>query len=349
MKWIVLLSTLTLYAHTLTATHNRAGYIRFEQLDALTVRAEIVTLTDRHAGPADRDSVTISWGDGHMQRIPRANMEGPATGDGLQRNIYIGEHTFAQKGAYTISLTDPTRAADILNINPPTSEETVFHIQTTVVLLDPTIEGLNRSPDLLHRPIDLALTDQAFTYQPNTFDADGDSITIELIVPLQGFNEPVPNYQLPHEVAANIGSTFTLQENIGLLTWDAPALEGSYGIALLITSYRQGKMIDATVLDMQIQVLQEDPTDLTGPQLSVADVTLYPNPTQENWIRVETTIPEPNWPYVIYNSSGSKIQTGKLTSSSSLVQLSDVPAGIYYLSVRQDNRVHCRTFQLLKR
>ena len=64
------------------ATHNRAGEISIEQVgdctQSLTVRATIVTYSKASSFMADRDTLTICWGDGTCQRIDRQN--GPIIG-----------------------------------------------------------------------------------------------------------------------------------------------------------------------------------------------------------------------------------------------------------------------------
>lgn len=118
------LFTLLLLAQSLQllfATHNRSGYIRYEQTGALTVRAEIVTYTAIEVGPADRNALDICWGDGQTSRIPRTTENGVQLENGFRRHTYVGEHTYAEKGEYILCLTDPNRNAGILNVNPPQS------------------------------------------------------------------------------------------------------------------------------------------------------------------------------------------------------------------------------------
>ncbi|MFK7982411.1 MAG: hypothetical protein AB8G86_20685, partial [Saprospiraceae bacterium] len=65
----------------LAATHNRAGEISVEQIDALTIKAMITTYTKASSIQADRDSLTLCWGDGNCELLVRIN--GPIGNSGI--------------------------------------------------------------------------------------------------------------------------------------------------------------------------------------------------------------------------------------------------------------------------
>ena len=77
----------------LYATHNRAGEITIEQIgdcNDLTVRATITTYTRESSFNADRDSLTIQWGDGTFEVIGRGNgpgNNGESLGNDIKKNI----------------------------------------------------------------------------------------------------------------------------------------------------------------------------------------------------------------------------------------------------------------------
>ena len=84
------------------ATHNRAGEISVKQVGdcttSLTVEATIVTYTKASSRPADRDTLTICWGDGHCERIPRFNGPGsPPQGETLENDT---KKTYLCRSAY---------------------------------------------------------------------------------------------------------------------------------------------------------------------------------------------------------------------------------------------------------
>ncbi|HMQ49274.1 MAG TPA: gliding motility-associated C-terminal domain-containing protein [Saprospiraceae bacterium] len=244
------------------ATHNRAGEITVEQLDCegLTVRATVTTYTKASSIPADRDTLTICWGDGHCERVARSNGFGnPPQGEFLEndtkKNIYIAEHTYPTRGTYTISMTDPNRNGGIKNVNPPNSDQIRFHIQTTYTLANPQFNGCNSTPVLLQPPVDVGCVGQVFTHNPNARDPDKDSLSYHLVVPLQDVGMTVPNYTWPYLCPPNPTlNNLTIDEVTGDIVWDAPQIPGEYNIAMIIVSYRQGQAIDTVLRDMQILI-----------------------------------------------------------------------------------------------
>ena len=73
------------------ATHNRAGDISISQVgdcvESLTIQATIITYTKASSIPADRDTLTICWGDGNCERIARVNGFGsPPQGELLEND-----------------------------------------------------------------------------------------------------------------------------------------------------------------------------------------------------------------------------------------------------------------------
>jgi hypothetical protein len=132
------------------ATHNRAGEILIRQTGALTIEATVVTYTKTSSTSADRDSVTIEWGDGKKTTVARSN--GPknknnvGNGEELQndikKNIYKAEHTYSGfRPFFVITMTDPNRNAGILNVNPPYSDNVQFSLATTFTFLSAQFQG----------------------------------------------------------------------------------------------------------------------------------------------------------------------------------------------------------------
>ena len=249
----------------LKATHNRAGEISIQQVgdctQSLTVKATIVTYTKASSRPADRDSLTICWGDGTCETVIRANGPGfPPNGELLEndtkKNIYCAFHTYSARGTYLVSMTDPNRNGGILNVNPPNSEQIKFHIQTTYTFLNPQFQGCNDTPELLQPPIDIGCVGRVFTHNPNAFDGDGDSLAYKEIVPLSDLGVEVINYSFPDQINAGAENDISINEITGDIRWDAPQRAGEYNYAIIIVEYREGIPIDTIIRDMQILVLE---------------------------------------------------------------------------------------------
>ena len=238
------------------ATHNRAGEITYVQTGDLTVIATVTTYTKASSEQADRDTLTIEWGDGTMSRIPRINGSGQGVflpGD-LRYNIYQGEHTYPGRSTYTMSVRDPNRIGNILNINGSNSISVQFFLETTFTFLNPQFQGYNSSAILFQRPIDEACVGQRFVHNPNAYDPNNDSLSFQLIVPLEDEGSPVPRFVLPSSVLPGVNNNISFDTQTGEFIWDAPQLAGEYNIAFRINEHRNGILINSIVRDMQITV-----------------------------------------------------------------------------------------------
>ena len=241
------------------ATHNRAGQISYEQIGELTIRATVTTYTKESSVSADRDSIRICWGDeankpDDCQWVIRSNGKGESLTNDTKINFYIAEHTYPGRGHYTISMTDPNRNGQIINVNPPHSENVQFHLETTVTFLNSQFQGVNNSPILLQPPVDIGCVGQVFIHNPNAYDPDGDSLSYHLIVPLQDIGIPVPNYSFPQQLNPGANNFHDLNEITGDFVWTAPQKAGEYNIAMIIVEYRNGVPLDTMIRDMQILI-----------------------------------------------------------------------------------------------
>ncbi len=243
---------------SLFATHNRAGEIHIEQIGPLTIRATIITWTKASSVNADRDTLTINWGDGESQQVVRFNGPGiPPQGEvkpnDLKYNLYIAEHTYVGPATFRISMTDPNRIAGIINVNPPSSDNIPFHIETIYTFFNPQFGGENTTPYLLQPPIDNACVGKPFKHNPNAYDPDDDSLSYQLIVPLQAVGTAVPNYSFPNQISP-ANNFLDLDPVTGDILWQTPQVPGEYNLAFIIVSWRNGRAIDTTIRDMQIFV-----------------------------------------------------------------------------------------------
>ncbi len=247
------------------ATHNRAGEITYKQLDELTFEVTITTYTKTSSAQADRDSLNLCWGDGFCEWVPRNNgpiIGGNHTGEPLpndiKRNTYVSTHTYPGRYTYIVSMTDPNRNGDILNVNFPNSIQIPFHLSTKIVILNTQFQGTNDSPILLEPPIDNGNVGQPFIHNPNAFDVEGDSLNFEFIVPRKDTFTDVDDYKWPDEIIPGPMNQIFLDERTGQFSWLNPQKKGEYNIAFLITEYRSGIPISCIIRDMQITILEED-------------------------------------------------------------------------------------------
>ncbi len=250
------------------ATHNRAGEITYSQIGPLTIRATVTTYTKTTSQGADRDTIILSWGDGQMDAIPRANGNGdPIQGEDIKVNFYVMEHTYPSTTTYTLSFQDPNRVANIQNVNFPNSVDIPFYIETTFTLTSSQFQGPNNSVILLQPPIDFGCVGKRFIHNPNAFDPDGDSISYELTIPLQEEGVEVSRYIFPDNLPGSFGE-LSINPISGDLIWDSPHAPGEYNVAILIKEFRDGVLLNSVVRDMQILVLncEDNPPIVEAPR-----------------------------------------------------------------------------------
>ncbi|MCB0519713.1 MAG: T9SS type A sorting domain-containing protein [Lewinellaceae bacterium] len=238
-----------------------SGEILVKKTGDKTVEATIVTYTKESSIAADRDSLTICWGDGSCDVIPRINGSGEPLGFDIKRNIYISTHAYLENNSYLISMTDPNRNGGILNINAPFSENVEFHIQTFIKLSDQPLS----TPVLLELPVDIAIAGQPYIHVPNAYDENGDSISYQLVTPMDDIDSPVPNYLQVTEIGPGIMNNISIDAETGEIIWDAPQIAGLYVIAISIKSWRNGVLVEEVIRDMQISVTDglDSPPDIS--------------------------------------------------------------------------------------
>lgn len=234
------------------ATHERAGEILYRHLGDLTYEVTIITYT-YSPSPADRPELTILWGDETSSVVSRVNPPTPITNI-IQRNVYIGEHTYVGGGIFLLSVEDPNRNYGIANI--PNSVNIPFFIQTELVI-NPFL-GANNSVVLLNPPLDYGCVDRLYIHNPGAYDPDGDSISYKLTVCRGAGGFPIPGYVFPNEVDPNNTGEFGINAVTGDLIWDSPTLQGEYNVAFLIEEWRFGQRIGYVTRDLQIQVVACD-------------------------------------------------------------------------------------------
>ncbi len=259
----------TLARVELFATHNRAGELTYEFTHPNTLKVTITTYTKISSYQADRDSLPIHWGDGSPDEyLYRTNgptdNQGYPGGDALpggvdiKKNIYIGVHTYPGSPAppnnfYVISMTDPNRNSDIVNI--ANSVGTPFYIEDTIFY--PTNVqniGYNHSPIMLNPPIDFANVGDTFLHNPAAYDPDGDSLDFQQIIPKQGLGADVNGYYSPADPFFGGPSTETLDHHTGQYMWAVPQSQGIYNVAFIVREYRRGYLLGTLIRDMQIIV-----------------------------------------------------------------------------------------------
>ncbi|MBM3437228.1 MAG: hypothetical protein FJY07_13560, partial [Bacteroidetes bacterium] len=232
-------------------THERAGEIVYRHIEGLTYEISILTYT-YSPSPADRPQLTILWGDETSSVIARVSVT-PIT-NVIQRNVYIGEHTYVAPGVFKLSVEDPNRNYGIVNI--PNSVNIPFYIETELVI-NPFL-GPNNSVVLLNPPLDYACIDRLYIHNPAAYDPDGDSISFKLTICRGAGGQNIPGYSYPNQVGPNNPGIFEINAVTGDLVWEVPKVQGEYNAAFLIEEWRFGQKIGYVTRDLQIEVVACD-------------------------------------------------------------------------------------------
>jgi gliding motility-associated-like protein len=236
------------------ATHQRAAELTYRHLSGLTYEFTLVTYT-RTGMPANsyRNTLPVNWGDGTAYDIPRVDSF-PLPSDpnyGVTYNKYIGQHTYAGPATYVISIEDPNRNADILNI--PNSVNIPLYIYSELVI-NPFL-GFADSPQLLIPPVDNGCVNEPFYHNPGAYSPNGDSLSYRLVTCLGAGGLPVPGYTLPPTAPPDI---LSLNPVTGDFSWENPPNQGQYNIAILIEAWRNGSKVASVERDMQIIIVACD-------------------------------------------------------------------------------------------
>lgn len=247
-------------AQVANATHNRAGEITYKHVSGLTYEITITTFTKESSEPADRCELEVKFGDGDLDTIPRIN--GPAAADcihigvllggDIKENIYQTTHTYPGPGTYVISMNDPNRNADVLNI--PNSVNTSFYIESMLIISP--FGGDNCSPTLTNPPVDNGCVFAPYLHNPGAVDADGDILKYSIVQSLGENGTIIPDYIFPDEYPNPNDplNALTIEENTGTLIWDAPQAQGEYNVAIKIEEFRNGVLIGYVIRDLQITI-----------------------------------------------------------------------------------------------
>jgi gliding motility-associated-like protein len=259
------------------ATHYRAGEILYELIGNYKYRVTVITYSkyDSFSIPADKDIITVFWGDGVTDTIARTN--GPdvdppngipdgqiiaTTPVSIKKNIYISTHTYAGTPTtkfYIIGFQDLNRIDGIANIQGGGSIDVPFYVEDTLKFpTDISNIGFNSSPVLTNDPIDYANLNDTFFHNPGAYDIDRDSLDFQLVPCLQG---PIPGIQVPQYIYPDNycqpiqpNNTITIDRRTGQLVWATPCQRGIFNIAILVTEFRNGIAIGTLMRDMQIIV-----------------------------------------------------------------------------------------------
>jgi hypothetical protein len=207
---------------------------------------------DKWAAPANGSAVPVSCGiskcDNPISNVP-----------GFRRWIYAKIATMpSQCNDWVIS----TMIADRNPNNNLQTSSVTFYVETHMNNQG-AMQG-NNSPYFSINPLPYRCVNQATAYNAGAVDPDGDSLSTEVIMPLNSagcnvapvnatFVATTPAYAVPNN-PLQTNNTFVCSPTTGLMTF-TPTMAGSSVVAIRMNEYRNGVKIGSVIRDMQMQIL----------------------------------------------------------------------------------------------
>jgi len=234
----------------LFSTHIRAGEIIAKRISSssLTYEFTIIGYTDT-GSDVEFGGGKFDFGDGNVIEVldeVALSSEKILLENQVALNLFKIVHTFQAPGRYIVSYYEQNRNDQIVNME--NSVDTPFFIETEI-LIDPFF-GLNNTPILLIPPIDNGAVGIRYIHNPGAYDPDGDSLSYELVIPMQSDEYEVTNYRFPNfedfYTEYNEGNegglgppSFTLDSVVGDVVWNAPGSLGEYNFAFRVIEWRK--------------------------------------------------------------------------------------------------------------
>ena len=248
----------------LMGTHLRGGQITTRLINCNTRTYEVtLTLYLNSGTPTDAGGGNLTFGDGGSMLVPMLSSTLIDLTNRVSSAVFITNYSYQTDNGFKISYLELNRNLGVLNfqnsVNAPFYIESFLQVNPTCTApLSFTIP-----------PIDRACSKLIFTHNPGAIAPLGDSLSYQLVVPLQAQNIPVTNYKDPngrefysgtYELSNESGNgppTFFI-DNDGTLQWNAPGLTGEYATAIKVSHWAKinGKwaVVDWVIRDMQIIV-----------------------------------------------------------------------------------------------
>jgi len=172
---------------------------------------------------------------------------------GIQEYVFQQTVTLLPSGGpYTFTHRAEARNAAISTILDPAYAYWYIH-----ALLDPSA-NCNSSPEFLNLPTAHICKDEAYAYNHNAYDADGDSLVYSLVPCMQSKFITVV-YDPPYNAAYPLSSSsaFSINSATGEITF-TPNLIQIGILSIMVEEYRSGVKIGEVIRDLQLTVTDCD-------------------------------------------------------------------------------------------
>jgi hypothetical protein len=356
-KLLLFLLTVSLFYNS-SATHNRGGEIYYKRIapftniiggttvNVYTYSITLIKYTNHGAQVADRCIDTLYFGDGTKSYLNRTNTDFIITcacmpncgeqiinlpGYVVKKNVYSTIHTYPGTGNYIVSASDRNRNESIVNV--PNSVNQSFYIEA-LLMINSNITN-NSSPILFNPPIGMATNVNCFYHQPLAYDADGDSLSYELIA-CKGFNgQNIVGYTYP-PVSPN---GYFFMDYTGLVSWCNPPTIGEYNIAFYVKEWRKNtngvyQLIGMIERDMQI-IVQAGILGLDQFKNESMQVNVGPVPFHETLKVSLNDELAANTEASLFSLDGQLLQKGNLEDNAIFFATKNLAPGFYIIAIKQ--------------
>ena len=213
----------------------RGGDIQFTHLNGFTYSFSV----EIYCNDSSVSSLIVSLGDGTNDTLenPGLTQYAPV----CYSQLSLGNHTYPGQGTYVASVTAHYLMDSITNIENSVVQP--LYLEDSLRILDPAFFGYDNSPVLLNPLVDYASTEQAYVYNPNAYDPDGDSLSFSLTPDFAN------GYSFPSAT-----DSISINKITGEFVWDKPIAKGNYAFAILVTEFRSGVMIGTEYIVLMITV-----------------------------------------------------------------------------------------------
>ncbi len=245
MKTKLLVLVLLIVGLKAQATHLMGGQITSRNIGGLTYEVTLTVYRDTVGVPI-YSVATFNYSDTSGVILSDTAAVSPALsiGNGVEQYQYIDTVTFPAAGNYTVSYTDCCRNGAILNLPNPLSNSMYLNNSLWA-------DSTNSSPVFLNMPITLAQLGVPFLYNPLPYDADGDSLSWALDIPLDYSGDTIAGFT---PIPSDTSMPFSLNPITGEISF-LPVTTGNYVLSFIVTEYRNGVAIGFIRRDMQLLII----------------------------------------------------------------------------------------------
>ncbi len=234
----------------------------------------------------------------------------------LIKREYLGYFTYAGNSSYSLSYYEGYRVGEINNFDNDSQVELIG--LTGNLVLDPFLSS-NSSPIINNSPLNIINDNGIYTYFPNVWDPDSDSLYFEIV-------DCIGNgYYIPENL--------TINHSDGTLRF-IPEELGSYSICTKIKQWNSGIYAGDITYDVLFEVdnIMNVPEEVSENRISIS-----PNPVSD--ILTLNTRDNKVVNYTIYDIAGRQLLNGTFINTQE-VDVSAWPSGIYIIRIETESGIY---------